>query len=72
MINTKLYVDILSRQAKKDGRPHEMALSDFCDFLLDLFSVEAFKGKGADSLKTGSMNVSAKSLISGCWLLTGW
>lgn len=51
MINSKLYVDILSRQAKKDGRPHEMALSDFCDFLLDLFSVEAFKGKGADGLK---------------------
>ena len=51
MINTKLYLDILSRQAKKDGRSHEMALSDFCDFLLDLFSVEAFKGKGADNLK---------------------
>lgn len=29
MINKKLYVDILSNQAKKDGRPYEMALSDF-------------------------------------------
>ncbi len=44
MINTKLYVDILSDQAKEDGRPHEMALNDFCDYLLDLFSVEAFEG----------------------------
>lgn len=34
MINTKLYVDILSRQAKKDGRPHEMALSDLTSFLI--------------------------------------
>ena len=44
MINTKMYVDILSQQAKEDGRPYEMALSDFCDYLLDLFSVEAFEG----------------------------
>lgn len=51
MKDNKLYVDILSRQADKDGRPYEMALSDFCDFLLDLFSVEAFKGKGVDSLQ---------------------
>lgn len=34
MINSKLYVDILSRQAKKDGRPHEMALSDFATSFL--------------------------------------
>lgn len=33
MKDNKLYVDILSRQADKDGRPYEMALSDFCDFL---------------------------------------
>lgn len=51
MMNKKLYVDILSNQAKKDGRPYEMALSDFCDFLLDLFSVKAFQGEKADSLK---------------------
>lgn len=44
MINKKMYVDILSQQAKEDGRPYEMALNDFCDFLLDLFSVEAFEG----------------------------
>lgn len=43
MINTKLYVDILSNQAKEDGRPYEMALNDFCDYLLDFFSVEVFK-----------------------------
>lgn len=35
MINTKMYVDILSQQAKEDRRPYEMALSDFCDYLLD-------------------------------------
>lgn len=44
MMNAKLYIDILSDQAKEDGRPYEMALSDFCDYLLDLFSVDAFLG----------------------------
>lgn len=51
MINTTLYVDILSDQAKEDGRPYEMALNDFCDYLLDLFSVEAFKNDFKGVLK---------------------
>lgn len=44
MINKKFYIDYLSQQTKADGRPYETALSDFCDYLLDLFSVEAFDG----------------------------
>lgn len=64
MINTKLYVDILSDQAKEDGRPYEMALSNFCDYLLDLFSVQkaqeryqAEVDKIDVNLFTGSANV---------------
>lgn len=44
MINKKFYIDYLSQQAEADGRPYETALSDFCDYLLDLFSVKAFDG----------------------------
>ena len=44
MINKKFYIDYLSQQTKEDGRPYETALSDFCDYLLDLFSVKAFDG----------------------------
>ena len=51
MMNNKTYIDILSQQAKIDGVPYEMALNNFCDFLLDLFSVEAFQG-GLDVFKS--------------------
>ena len=44
MINKKFYMDYLSQQTEADGRPYETALSDFCDYLLDLFSVKAFDG----------------------------
>lgn len=44
MINKKFYIDYLSQQTEADGRPYETALSDFCDYLLDLFSVKAFDG----------------------------
>lgn len=44
MINKKFYIDYLSQQAEADSRPYETALSDFCDYLLDLFSVKAFDG----------------------------
>lgn len=60
MINTKVYVDTLSQQAKKDGRPYEMALNDFCDFLLDLFSVEAFKNDSKGFLKWQQERLQAK------------
>ena len=62
IINTKLYVDNLSQQAKEDGRPYEMALNDFCDYLLNLFSVEAFKGEGKDYLKWQHERLQAKPL----------
>lgn len=51
MMNNKTYIDILSQQAKVDGVPYEMALNNFCDFLLDLFSVEAFQG-GLDEFRS--------------------
>lgn len=60
MINTKLYVDVLSDQAKEDGRPYEMALNDFCDYLLDLFSVEAFKNDFKGHLKWQQERFQAK------------
>lgn len=64
MINTKLYVDILSDQAKEDGRPYEMALSNFCDYLLDLFSVEAFLGDSGSYLKWQQQRLYAKPKLA--------
>lgn len=43
-MNKKQYIDVLTAQAEANHRPHEMALSDFLDFLLELFSADAFKG----------------------------
>lgn len=64
MINSKMYVDILSQQAKEDGRPYEMALSDFCDYLLDLFSVEAFMGDSESYLKWQQQRLQAKPKLA--------
>lgn len=71
MINKKMYVDILSQQAKEDGRPYEMALSDFCDFLLDLFSVEAFEGDQDGFLAWQQQRLQAKpnfAILAMAWL----
>lgn len=64
MINAKLYVDILSDQAREDGRPHEMALNDFCDYLLDLFSVKAFLGDSKGYLKWQQQRLQAKPKLA--------
>lgn len=64
MINTKMYVDILSDQAKEDGRPYEMALNDFCDYLLDLFSVEVFMGDSGSYLKWQQQRLQAKPKLA--------
>lgn len=64
MINSKMYVDILSQQAKEDGRPYEMALNDFCDYLLDLFSVEAFMGDSGSYLKWQQQRLQAKPKLA--------
>lgn len=64
MINSKMYVDILCQQAKEDGRPYEMALSDFCDYLLDLFSVEAFMGDSGSYLKWQQQRLQAKPKLA--------
>ena len=66
-----MYVDILSQQAKEDGRPYEMALSDFCDFLLDLFSVEAFEGDQEGFLAWQQKRLQAKpnfAILAMAWL----
>lgn len=60
MINKKFYIDYLSQQAKEDGRPYEMALNDFCDYLLDLFSVVAFKNDAKGILKWQHERLQAK------------
>ena len=43
-MDKKKYIDVLSAQAEKNNRPQELALSDFLDFAIELFSIEAFKG----------------------------
>lgn len=60
MFNAKLYVDVLTKQVKEDGRPYEMALNDFCDYLLDLFSVEVFKNDFKGLLKWQQERFQAK------------
>jgi type I restriction enzyme M protein len=42
-MDKKKYIDVLTEQANKHHRPQEMALSDFCDYLIEFFSVDSFK-----------------------------
>ena len=42
-MDKKNYIDVLTEQANKHSRLQEMALSDFCDYLIEFFSVDAFK-----------------------------
>lgn len=42
------YIDVLTDQANKHGRPLELALSDFLDYLLEFFCVDAFKAGTAE------------------------
>lgn len=70
MINKEFYIDYLSQQTKADGRPYETALSDFCDYLLDLFSVKAFDGT-LDGFKTGSSSAFRQNQSLAFWLWLG-
>lgn len=47
-MDKKKYIDVLTEQANKHSRPQEMALSDFCDYLIEFFSVDAFKAGTAE------------------------
>lgn len=47
-MNKKKYIDVLTEQANKYSRPQEMALSDFCDYLIEFFSIDAFKAGTAE------------------------
>ena len=42
-MDKKKYIDVLTEQSSKHSRPQEMALSDFCDYLIEFFSIDAFK-----------------------------
>lgn len=42
-MDKKKYIDIISAQADKNHRPHELALNDFLDYLFEFFSVKAFQ-----------------------------
>lgn len=59
-MDKKIYIDVLTDQAKKHGRPMELALSDFCDYLLELFSVDAFRC-GMAGYKQYVMDCTAKN-----------
>lgn len=43
-MDKKKYIDILNSQATADGVPHELALANFLDYLLQFFSIEAYSG----------------------------
>lgn len=43
-MTTKQYINILSQVAEKNGRPFEMALSDWCDYLIRLFDENFYVG----------------------------
>lgn len=47
-MDKKKYIDVLTEQANRHSRPQEMALSDFCDYLIELFSIEAFQAGTAE------------------------
>ena len=50
-MDKKKYINVLTEHASKNSRPHEMALSDFCDYLIELFSIDAFKAGTAEHLE---------------------
>ena len=47
-MDKKKYIEVLTEQANKYSRPQEMALSDFCDYLIEFFSIDAFKAGKAE------------------------
>lgn len=47
-MDKKKYIDVLTEQADKHRRPQELALSDFCDYLIEFFSIDAFKAGTAE------------------------
>lgn len=47
-MDKKKYIDVLTEQADKHSRPQEMALSDFCDYLIEFFSIDVFKAGTAE------------------------
>ena len=59
-MDKKKYIDVLTAQANKNGRPLELALSDFCDYLIEFFSTDAFKA-GTDQYRQYVLNCTNKN-----------
>lgn len=59
-MDKKKYIDVLTEQANKHSRPQEMALSDFCDYLIELFSIDAFKA-GTDEYRQYVLSCTKKN-----------
>lgn len=79
----KVYIDTLAAMAEKNGHPHELALSDFLDFLIEFFDVSNFESSETYTEKIQStyknqpeyfrlmllwMNEVARSMDCGKWL----
>ena len=47
-MDKKKYIEILSSEAEKNGRPQESALDDFLDYVIDSFDVKSLQS-GMDS-----------------------
>ena len=59
-MDKKKYIDVLTEQAIKHSRPQEMALSDFCDYLIEFFSIDAFKA-GTDEYRQYVLSCTKKN-----------
>ena len=48
-MDKKKYIEILSSETEKNGRPQEHALEDFLDYVIDYFDVKPFLSSGAEA-----------------------
>ena len=48
-MDKKKYIEILSSEAEKNGRPQEHALEDFLDYVIDYFDMKPFLSSGAEA-----------------------
>lgn len=51
-MDKKKLIEILERQAQKDGVPYEMTLNNYLDYLLQLYDLESFDGDFEAWIKT--------------------
>lgn len=48
-MDKKKYIEILSSEAEKNGRPQEHALEDFLDYVIDYFDMKPFLSSGTEA-----------------------